>query len=218
MSRPALFVLLNFPVFRLARFDNVKYSGRMNNHPAPATGDGVGRRIRLLRNRHGLSVRALARASGVTAAMISCVEHEKNSPSIATLQKILAALNTDVAAFFGAAQPAGKGPVFPREGMRLASDAERSYTIIFPKTDQIKVEMLDEVLLPGRRRPPYENLPCDVAGYVISGRLLLEVKPQPAREVRPGDAFYVPAGAEHRGYAAGPEPVRLITTYVPPRY
>ena len=48
----------------------------------------VAQRIPMLRKRCGLSIRQLAELSGVTAGMISCIERGKNSPSIATLQKI----------------------------------------------------------------------------------------------------------------------------------
>ena len=35
---------------------------------------------------------------------------------------------------------------------------------------------------------------------------------------RPGDAFYMPKGREHRGYATTEETVRLITVYYPVKY
>ncbi len=177
-----------------------------------------GLRLRLLRKRCALSIRRLAAQAGVTAGMISCIERSRNSPSIATLQKILAALGTDLAAFFGGARDAPRGPVFPREGMRLVSDRERSYTLVFPKRPGVRVEMLDEQMLPAGRRPPFETLRCDVAGYIISGSLALELKGGPRRLLRPGDAFYVPRGKEHRGYCAGADAVRLVTVYSPPRY
>ena len=47
--------------------------------------------------------------------MISCIERGKNSPSITTLQKILGALGTDLAAFFAArSQATGRTGIPPR--------------------------------------------------------------------------------------------------------
>lgn len=178
----------------------------------------VGQRIRLLRKRSGMSVRALAARAAITPAMISCVENGKASPSIVTLEKVLSALGTELAAFFGVEQKAPAGPLFPRESMRLVADDERSYTLIFPRTDEIGVEMTDEIMQAGRGKPPFETQTIDMAGYVLSGLLALDLKGARSRTLRPGDAFYVRAGVEHRGYAAANEPVRLITVYTPPRH
>lgn len=184
---------------------------------APA-GEEPGPRIQMLRKRCGWSIRKLAELSGVTAGMISCIERGANSPSIATLQRILAALDTDLASFFGAEPAAQEGPVYQREGMRLISDDQRSYTIVFPRQPGIQVEMLDEHISPGEPLPPLERLSCDVAGYMLSGALVLEVAGQPKRTLRPGDAFYIAKDTAHRGYATGDEPARLLTVYSPPRY
>ncbi|MCC6127167.1 MAG: helix-turn-helix domain-containing protein [Pirellulales bacterium] len=172
----------------------------------------------MLRKRSGLSIRQLAGLAGVTPGIISCIERGKNSPSIATLQKILSALGTDLASFFAQEKERREGPIFLREHMQAISDGIRTYTIVFRKKPGIGVEMFDETLGPAKRRPPFETLKCDVAGYLLSGSLALEIKKQPKRILRPGDAFYIPKGIEHRGFAAEDEPVRLITVYHPGRY
>ena len=178
----------------------------------------VAQRVQTLRKRCGLSIRQLAQVAKVTPGMISCVERGKTSPSIGTLQKILSALGTDLAAFFAGGQEEQPGPVFLRQQMRTISGGDRSYTIVFPKRRGISAEMFDEHIYPGKQRPPYEKLKCDVAGYVISGSLVLEIKGQQKQTLRPGDAFYVPKGLEHRGFAAGDAPARLVTVYYPGRY
>jgi transcriptional regulator with XRE-family HTH domain len=175
-------------------------------------------RIEMLRKRCGLSIRQLAGLAGVTPAIISCIERGKNSPSIITLQKILGALGTDLAAFFARDSQPQDGPVFLREQMRAISDGDRTYTIVFGKQPGVGVEMLDETIRPAKRRPPFETLKCDVAGYLLSGSLVLEVAKQPKQTLRPGDAFYIGKGAEHRGFAVEGEPVRLVTVYHPARY
>jgi len=177
-----------------------------------------GRNLRVLRTRCGLSIRRLAEQSGVTAGMISCIERDKSSPSIVTLKKILAALGTDLATFFASEEVEQEGPVFPREKMKAINDAERSYTFVFPKRDDVQVEMLDECMRPTPKRPAFEKLKCDVAGYVLSGRLALEIKGEQKKTLRPGDGFYIRKSTEHRGFALDDEPVRLVTVYYPARY
>jgi transcriptional regulator with XRE-family HTH domain len=178
----------------------------------------VGQKIRLLRERSGISIRQLAKIAGVTAGMISCIERQKSSPSIYTLQKILTALGTDLGAFFAEGIDHQNGPVFLREQMRVVTDAVRSYTLIFPKSENIKVEILDEQHTPSAHVPELEKFQCDVAGYVIDGQIILEVEGQPSRTLRPGDAFYVPGNTIHRGYAVGDRTARVITVYSPAKY
>ncbi len=183
-----------------------------------AAQQNIGQRMQILRKRCGLSIRQLAGEAGVTPGIISCIERDKSSPSIATLQKILAALGTDLRTFFGGEQDAGEGPVIAREQMKLVSDGSRSYTIVFPKRADINVEMLDETHRPGADSAEFEKLDCDVAGYVLSGTAVLEVKGEKKKIVRTGDAFYVPKGTEHRGYVSADEPARIITVYTPTAY
>lgn len=172
----------------------------------------------MLRKRCGLSIRQLGALAGVTAGMISFIERGRNSPSIALLRRILEALGTDLNTFFGNVDGKADGVVFLREGMQVVMDPERRYTLVFPRQEGVEVQMLDEVFTPRVKKPPFEKLVCSVAGYVLSGQLILEVKGQSVKTLRPGDAFYVQPGTEHRGYAAPEEPVRLITVYSPARY
>ena len=59
--------------------------------PAAAADDfDVGQRLRRLRERHGLSQRALARRAGVSNAAISLIEQNGSSPSVGMLKKVLA--------------------------------------------------------------------------------------------------------------------------------
>jgi len=180
--------------------------------------DDTGSRIQMLRRRSGLSLRRLAGRAAVSPGLVSSIERGRSSPSIATLRKILMALGTDLGTFFAGDPDAQTGPVFLRERMNVVSDAERSYTMVFPRRENVTIQLLDEQMAPARRRPPFEKLNCDVAGYIISGSLVMEIKGKGRQMLRPGDAFYVPRGLEHRGYAHPDEPVRLITVYSPPRY
>ncbi len=60
----------------------------------------LGNRLRELRRQQGLSLRALAEKSGLSANTLSLIENGKTSPSVATLQQIALALNIPITAFF----------------------------------------------------------------------------------------------------------------------
>jgi transcriptional regulator with XRE-family HTH domain len=65
-----------------------------------SAGVNVGRRLRELRKEHGLSIRALARQSGLNVNTLSSIENNKTSPSVSTLQQVASALQLPINAFF----------------------------------------------------------------------------------------------------------------------
>src|SRR5512133_4260955 len=62
--------------------------------------ESLGNRLRELRRQQGLSLRALAEKSGLSANTLSLIENGKTSPSVATLQQIAIALNIPITSFF----------------------------------------------------------------------------------------------------------------------
>ncbi len=60
----------------------------------------VGQRLRVLREERNISMRALARRSGLSANALSMIERGKTSPSVSTLSKLATALEVPVMAFF----------------------------------------------------------------------------------------------------------------------
>lgn len=60
----------------------------------------VGRRLSELRTERNLSMRALARASGLSANGLSMIERGRTSPSVSTLHRLAEAMQVPVTAFF----------------------------------------------------------------------------------------------------------------------
>src|SRR5512143_846457 len=69
----------------------------------------VAGRLRRLREGQQMSMRALARQSGLSANALSMIERGKTSPSVSTLYKLASALGVSITEFFG--EPAGKSDV-----------------------------------------------------------------------------------------------------------
>lgn len=65
----------------------------------------VGGRLRELRQERGMSMRALARASGLSTNALSMIERGRTSPSVSTLYKISDALGVPITAFFRTEPP-----------------------------------------------------------------------------------------------------------------
>lgn len=68
----------------------------------------VGSRLRMLRDERGVSMRALARQSGLSANALSMIERGLTSPSISTLYKLANALEIPITAFFRQEPPRNK--------------------------------------------------------------------------------------------------------------
>ncbi len=66
----------------------------------------VGRRIRELRERRGLSLRALAEQSDLSVNAVSLIERGVSSPTVATLHRLAAALGVRIVDLFGPEQEA----------------------------------------------------------------------------------------------------------------
>lgn len=185
----------------------------------PSPHDDTGSRLKALRQRAGLTLRALGKKAGIAPSYLSNLERNGSSPTLATLQRVLTALGASLEQFFAeTGTPVEPGCVFRRERMRLASDAHRHYTFLLPRRKGIKAEIIDEYLLLGERRPELERLACDVTGVVLSGAIELEVEGVGKQIVRTGDSFYITAGRKHRGRCISQESARLLTVFVPPRY
>lgn len=60
----------------------------------------VGQRLKHLREERGISMRSLARSSGLSANALSMIERGLTSPSVSTLNKLAGALEVPVTAFF----------------------------------------------------------------------------------------------------------------------
>jgi transcriptional regulator with XRE-family HTH domain len=60
----------------------------------------VGRNLHQLRTEKGLSMRSLAKLSGLNVNTLSMIENKKTSPSVSTLQQVAGALEVPITAFF----------------------------------------------------------------------------------------------------------------------
>jgi transcriptional regulator with XRE-family HTH domain len=60
----------------------------------------VGQRLRVLREQRGISMRELARLSGLSANALSMIERKRTSPSVSTLSKLATALGIPIMMFF----------------------------------------------------------------------------------------------------------------------
>jgi transcriptional regulator with XRE-family HTH domain len=86
----------------------------------------VGSKLRSIREERNLSQRELAQLAGISTNAISLIERDENSPSVATLQSLAAALNVKMSYFFDDHEPstvlhvkAEQRPAITSKGVRI---------------------------------------------------------------------------------------------------
>jgi transcriptional regulator with XRE-family HTH domain len=181
----------------------------------------LGPRLRSLRDSRGLSLRALARAAGVTPGTLSQIENGRTSPSVSTLKTILAALGSSLGEFFSSAETSATANRFvfraaeliniaPAPGLRFMGlpgvGAGRS------------LQCLHEIYAPGADTGPRPyNHPGEESGFCLAGTIEITVGEQ--REVLgPGDGYCYPSDRPHRWRNIGSVPAEVISACTPPTF
>src|SRR3954451_15416298 len=90
------------------------------DHPALPEPSRIGERLRVERQRAGLTVREVARRIGVSPSLISQIERDKVNPSVSTLWSLVTVLGLQMGALFS---PADAGPR-TEPGSRVAINLE----------------------------------------------------------------------------------------------
>ena len=88
----------------------------------------VGGRLKAVRNANGLSQRELAKRAGVTNGLISMIEQNRSSPSVASLKRILDAVPMTFSDFFSL-EYAGREKLFYKAGELQEINPARVYRI-----------------------------------------------------------------------------------------
>jgi len=163
----------------------------------------VGGRLRQLRQERGKSMRALARASGLSTNALSMIERARTSPSVSTLYKIAEALEVPITAFFRA-EP-------PKQDIVHRKSSQRN-RVNFPngKWEGLGgesfigyVEPFMLTLEPGASSGPFGMLHTGHEFVMcLSGQLEYEVEDQ-IFLLEPGDSLIFAAQLRHRWHNPG---------------
>lgn len=157
----------------------------------------VGRRIRGLRGERGWGLRELARRSGLSAGHLSGVEAGRTSPTVASLLKILEALDTTAPVFFAAGAGRMSGVRVAKDDMPVLDDGEKRVRYLLPAEVGARCVLTYEVYQPHTLHAEHETHPRDLYVYVLQGVLTLEVEGAGTHRIAAGDAAVLRAGTTH---------------------
>ncbi len=179
-------------------------------------GLAIGKKIRSLRQKNGLTQKELADRCELSKGFISQLESDQTSPSLSTLEDILTALGSSFAEFFR--DEPGEAPVCRREDI-FVKESEAGYTIhwLIPDAQKKRLEPILVELAPGARTEtvlPHEG---EEFGYVLSGTVTLCLGEKKYR-VRRGDSFSFSAASAHYLANAGKLPASILWIATPPSF
>ncbi|HKO27703.1 MAG TPA: XRE family transcriptional regulator [Solirubrobacteraceae bacterium] len=177
---------------------------------AAATHNGVGPRIRALRDAMDLSLRDLAERSGVSAPMLSQVERGETSPTLQVATRIAAGLELRLSQLLRLDED-GAVTVVRRAERRQgpAAVAGHSYEILTPPLPGQRAELSRHALAPGAVTgrpddPPMHEPGSRETALVERGKVVLHCDGQ-RYELLDGDCVTFDADLTHHFENPGPE-------------
>ena len=186
--------------------------------PAAPVRFDIGARLLEIRERHGLSQRALATRAGVTNGMISLIEQDRSSPSVATLKKILDGFPMSLAEFFATGQREQPAFFFRADELVEIGGGAISYRQVGASLQGKALQILHERLQPGADTgTAMLRHDGDEGGVVVRGEVELTVGTT-RRVLRPGDAYAFPSKIPHRFRNLGRETCELVSACTPPSF
>lgn len=170
----------------------------------------VGNRLRQLRLERGKSMRALARASGLSTNALSMIERSKTSPSVSTLYKIAEALEVPITAFFRL-EPPKQSIVFRKANERKRVVISKGlWEGLGGESFSGHVEPFLLTLESGGSSGPYGMLHTGHEFVMcLQGELEYEIEGQ-TYNLMPGDNLIFAAQLRHRWMNPGENPASVL--------
>ena len=171
----------------------------------------LGDAFRRLRVREGVSVRTLASKCGFSPSFISQFELDQVSPSLASLERIAAAIGVTLGEFLNTAERSDPEVVRSSRRPILQSGWSRSQieslgnTGVGSRFEALLVTMHRE----GTSGSGLHTSEREFFVMVISGSVTLDLA-EGTQVLRRGDAITIPAGTPHRWENRGTKDVKLL--------
>ncbi len=182
----------------------------------------IGAQLKVLRKARGLSLRALSERSGVTVGALSQIENNNSSPSVGTLRRILAALDSSMGEFFSALETGNEDKtrvVFRNTDLTRVSANNGLNLFTLPTGEEARaIQMIHETYEPGADTGPelytHDGEEC---GYCIEGTIELTVDGR-VELLSAGDSYYFRSTQPHRFRNVGAKKAIVLSACTPPTF
>lgn len=188
-------------------------------HRSPAANEpsvDVGGRLKAARVARGLTQRDLASRAGITNGMISMIEQNKHSPSVATLNRLTDALGLSFAEFFSLDLAPAPQVFYAKDELVQLTEGKVRFSVVAGERRGKALQILHEIYEPGGDTGA-EMLTHrgEEGGLVIEGEIELTVGNE-KRVLKPGDAYYFESTIPHRFRNLTRKRTIIISACTPP--
>lgn len=180
--------------------------------------EGIGKQLRLWRERAGVSQRSLAKRAGVPSSSVSLIENDRISPSVSSLKRLLDAMGISLSEFFSDEVPTESKTVFRSAELPQLGRGGVSYRQVGRNLHHRKIQMLYEEYQPGSSsgKAPLVHEGEEV-GIVIDGTLELTVDGEMST-LGPGDAYLFESSRPHSFRNKGSRVCIVVSACTPPSF
>ena len=175
----------------------------------------LGKKIRQMRNQKNLTQEEFADRCELTKGYISQLENDLNSPSIATLTDILAALGSNLSEFFR--EEAEEKIVFSKNEFIEKDSDGVLWNWLIPNAQKNMMEPVLVELSEGAETAqdvPHEG---EEFGYVLEGKITVLLG-NTHHVCKKGEAFYYSAGKPHSILNKGKGKAKFLWISTPPNF
>lgn len=187
---------------------------------APDPGPGVGARIRRRRRALGLTLKDVARSTGLTAGFLSQIERDQANASVRALQEICVALKLNVGDLFAASSEEPDSKVLRFTDARGFAFGNGATKLKLTPTHFDHLEVLLGLFEPGGSTGErhYTHGASEEVLVVITGRVIVTVDGVP-HELGELDSLHYNSSQPHRVVeATGDNSARVLWMMAPPTY
>lgn len=178
----------------------------------------IGEKIKRLRLQRGLTQEELADRCELSKGFISLVERDLTSPSITTLQDMLASLGSDLSGFFQ--RETDEKIVFGDDDICVKEDEETlkgHIRWLVPTAQKNSMEPILVEMASGGETAMQDPHEGEEFGYVLSGSIVIELGEKRIR-ARKDESFYFKPTQPHRIVNNSKQTARLIWVSTPPSF
>jgi transcriptional regulator with XRE-family HTH domain len=194
--------------------EQLRQDGMLGRGAEAASHDGMGTRLRRLRQAKGKSLAAVAKAVGTSVGFISALERSQSSASVNTLRRIAKFYHVNILDFFDASarntplvRPEQRKSLQAGPGVRMELLAWGN-TVMEPHLFRIA---------PGAGSGGAYSHHGEEFLYVLAGQFEISVQGKPYR-LRSGDSFYFHSNTPHRWRNPAKRDALVLWVNTPPTF
>jgi len=172
----------------------------------------VGKRLKEVRKKSGLSQRELAKRVGVTNSTISMIEKNNVSPSVSSLQKVLSGMSMTLLEFFEAEDNDVYIPqiVYKESDFQDVSSSQVVRQLLGQHFPNRQLEFVFETFPPGSEKSLDLGAESgDKAGILLDGQMVLTIGER-TNVLHTNEGFYFDSSDVHFFRNEGDFPARLV--------